>query len=648
MMKNNLKQILWPAVFASALFLCISCGEPENLVQNSGFETGEGDAPEAWAQIAAADAKIPGIGIDNSQFHSGAKSYKIPKVFGVRAGLKTDLPVPIDPEKKYLISFWYKTEGNKEYPAAVMAQFKVACENNPSVTYSKGAFNSEEWVQCHVILDNIPADAKDLSIEFNSRFTTKGNLWIDDVEFKEAGKKDIEMFETWRRQEIPSPVGKASNNKFEATGFFRVEKGADRWWFVDPKGNPSWALATVASAPNPNSPNAQTEWFKKTYGTTSEEVTKATYNILSNDCGFNWYAGWTGREFANVSAERYEAGQSYMPMTQVMGLSAAGDNTDFYAQDRDGKILNTSGHQVVDPFNPEWRKVAREKATRLIEDVKGKPWFCAWYVDNEMDFGYLYRFVWAKYSSQELIKDLEAKYKIIDKLNQAWTSSFGEYNFKSFKDILVAKPEPKDWDDPLWIDFTAFERRMLGEYINYTYDLIKELDPDHLVISNRINLGPMPNIYRTVDLWGKYDIVCMNIYPNNIKIGFEPGELEIMRKLHEGTGKPIIIGEWSIPAIDSKLYEFGVDSIGRPLDWSWPQVLRTQKERGEAYDIIIKQLTSLDFMIGSGWFKTTDVNQSDRRANRGLMNGNYELYTDLTDAMKKANNELKQQMGLTF
>lgn len=60
----------------------------------------------------------------------------------------------------------------------------------------------------------------------------------------------------------------------------------------------------------------------------------------------------------------------------------------------------------------------------------------------------------------------------------------------------------------------------------------------------------------------------MNIYPDNNKIGFNPGEIEIMRKLHEGTGRPIIIGEWSVPAIDSKLYEFGPDPYKRQLDWS--------------------------------------------------------------------------------
>ena len=188
----------------------------------------------------------------------------------------------------------------------------------------------------------------------------------------------------------------------------------------------------------------------------------------------------------------------------------------------------------------------------------------------------------------------------------------------------------------------------MKEYIDFTYNLVKELDPNHLVISNRLNLGPMPDLYRTLDLWGKYDIVCMNIYPDNNIMGFNQGEIDIMKTLYNGTGRPVMIGEWSVPAIDSKLYEFGVDSLGRPLDWSWPQVLRNQKERGEAYEICVKQLASLDFMIGAGWYRTFDVDTTNRRANRGIMNRNFELYRDLTDAMKKTHADIKEDMRLKW
>jgi hypothetical protein len=138
----------------------------------------------------------------------------------------------------------------------------------------------------------------------------------------------------------------------------------------------------------------------------------------------------------------------------------------------------------------------------------------------------------------------------------------------------------------------------------------------------------------------------MNIYPDNNMIGFNQGELEIMRKLYEGTGRPIMIGEWSIPSFDSGLYEFGKDSLGRPLDWSWPQVLRTESERAEAYEICLKQLASLDFMVGAGWFITFDVNTNDRRANRGIMKTDYTLYDELVSKMKQTHDNIRVSLGL--
>lgn len=138
----------------------------------------------------------------------------------------------------------------------------------------------------------------------------------------------------------------------------------------------------------------------------------------------------------------------------------------------------------------------------------------------------------------------------------------------------------------------------------------------------------------------------MNIYPQNLKFGFSEGELAIMENLHKGTGKPIIIGEWSVPAISDELYGFGKDPHNRPLDWSWPQVVRNQQERGEVYKSCMFQLASLDFVVGAGWFKPIDVNSPTRRANRGLINGKFEPYREMIDSIKVANQVIREKLNL--
>ena len=110
-------------------------------------------------------------------------------------------------------------------------------------------------------------------------------------------------------------------------------------------------------------------------------------------------------------------------MSRVLNLSLASDDPAVLAKDRNGNLLNKGNHWVVDPFNPKWRKMAREKAEKMISDYRDKPWFFGWYVDNEIDYAELFRYIWAEYSSKEFIKTLQAKYQTIDTLNQRWSDT---------------------------------------------------------------------------------------------------------------------------------------------------------------------------------------------------------------------------------
>jgi hypothetical protein len=641
-------------VLLGIAFLLLSCEHrPENLIINPGFEIGEGEDPEGWIITISNDVKSYQLSTDDSEARSGKQSYKISRLWTYprkATSLKTEHPIPINPTKNYVMSFWYKTQGIDEYPLSFRTQFLIGSENTPPVRYEKKIFNSGKWHQYFILLDNIPHDALDLDLSFSSNVNTRGSIWLDDIVFREATKKDVYRFERWRRQAVPTIVGKAGSKNFKATGFYRIEQADDRWWVIDPKGNPTWLMATDGRGPviSLDNPETQLVAFSNTFGTTKDAVNEKMYNIFIQECGFNSFAGWTSDEFANITEKRHNDGQPYLPMVQVLRLAMAGEDTTVLARDRYGNYLAKGNHWVPDPFNPRWREMARQKAEEMIPRYWDKPWFFGWFIDNEIDYAELFRYVWAEYSSQVFLKMLREKYESIEVLNKTWTSPHKRCYYTSFEEILDDMPEPKDWEDPLWEDFSAFERIMIKEYIDFTYDLVKGLDPNHLVISNRLNLGPMPELHRTMDLWGKYDIVCMNIYPDNNMIGFNPGEIEIMKRLHEATQRPILIGEWSVPAIDSKLYEFGEDPLNRPLDWSWPQVLRTQKERGEAYEICIKQLASLDFVIGAGWYRTFDVDTDVRRANRGIMNSRNEMYRELTDAMKRTHADIKKTMEIKW
>lgn len=624
-----------------------------NLVSNYGFEYATGSTPAHWVLHVPENASHAS-GPDDEQAHSGQRSFRISRIWAYPRRplrLETREPIAIVSQKKYLLSFWYRTIGMTEYALPFSAAFRVACATGPAVEYAKLIPKSGHWQQYHVLLDLLPRDAEALTISFRTAVNTKGGLWLDDVAFCEASEADVTEFEHWRRltrNEI-RPVGDGAQ-RFRATGYYRVEKGTDRWWLVDPAGVPTWAMAIAgSSAMTVREDRGATEKSHVSQAVVASptDADRKLYSFFADECGFNAFAGWTADLHAEISRERVASGQPSLPMTKVLGLMSAARGADVYVKDRHGNAI-AGGHPMADPFNPHWREMARERAERTIAPYREQPWFLGWYVDNEIDFAELHRFVWAEYSGAEFVRTLKKKYGTIDALNQAWSGVSRWSAYGSFADILAERPEARGWDDPAWPDFAAFERQMIGEYISFTSRLVRELDPNHLVMSNRINLNPMPELYRTIDLWGQYDIVCMNIYPDNNRIGFNTGELELMCWLHEGTGRPVMIGEWSVPAVDSGLYELGDDPQGRPLDWSWIQVLHTQKERGEAYETCMWQLASLDFMVGAGWFITYDVDSPTRRANRGILDRHHQPYRDLTDAMKRTHIGIKREMKLAW
>ena len=563
-------------------------------------------------------------------------------------GIQTDTPILLDPASKYLLSFWYKTEGINEYPLPLICRFKVNRTQDKPLRYSKSLSTRKDWTKMLWLLDTLPVDATSTDLAFYLHISTKGTFLVDDIDFRKADDSDIRQFDKWRRIQVPLPRGDAGMAEDGGTGYFRVEKDADRWWLVDPRGRETWAIATMGEIPGSRGGNSDLEladWFEREYGDDRMKYARMQYDLLES-WGFNSLAGWTADEFARISSEKYDKGERYMPMYSVLNFSIMGPDKDYYVKDNKGQVKGVYDHSFPDPFNPQWRKDAREKAESRIPEYRDKAWFAGWFMDNEIDYRSLFRYVWGDYSAMEFIKFLEGKYRDIGNLNAAWTSSFGSYHYDSFHDILDDKPEPSQWDDPLYIDFTAFERILMGEYINYTYDLVRELDPNHLLISNRLNLDPMMCLYRTIDLWSKYDVICVNIYPENLYIGFSKGEMELLDWVHEKTGRPVIIGEWSVPSMDSGLYGFGQDPYQRPLDWSWPQVVRDQRTRGEVYRTCMMQLASKPYMIGAAWFKVFDANSTTRRANRGLVNGEHREYQDMTSAIRSTNHEIKERLNL--
>ena len=256
----------------------------------------------------------------------------------------------------------------------------------------------------------------------------------------------------------------------------------------------------------------------------------------------------------------------------------------------------------------------------------------AWMAANERSHWNLYRYVWSPYCAVEFGKYLTDKYGTIGELNDAWGTDFA-----SFEDLLDKKPEPEVIEGVKYEDFNAFSRYVLKTFNQKILAIIHEEDPGRLVFTNRFMIHEVRGVFDNLDLYEGFDGVAVNIYPSNDVWGLDFAEKQYMELIHEKTGLPLMICEWSMPARDSGLY----DNPDK-LDWSYPQLMRTQTERARQAARVSADFYNMPFMVGAHWFSWGDFRHATRESNRGLFhNDGVTPWVEVQEALGEINGEIK-------
>jgi hypothetical protein len=137
---------------------------------------------------------------------------------------------------------------------------------------------------------------------------------------------------------------------YTASGFYYARKIQDRWWLIDPEGNPylNAGVAAVAPAHSP----ASSEAFARTFKTTDEWM-KNTHKLLLVN-GFKGAGAWSDVRLLRASSAR-----SPQPLSYTMNL----DVMSAYGAKRGG-TYDVPGHKGC-PENPGSPAGKRRKPSRL-------------------------------------------------------------------------------------------------------------------------------------------------------------------------------------------------------------------------------------------------------------------------------------------
>jgi hypothetical protein len=414
-------------------------------------------------------------------------------------------------------------------------------------------------------------------------------------EWKPKETYTIKQLDGYKAKPDPqySKYGGMLETRFPAKGFFYTTKYKDRWWLVDPDGHLCIHKAVCSVSPG------SSENFKKNrlakYG--SDEAWAEATNLLLKQLGFNGAAAWGDNELLQKAKNRpvYTAKWSFMAS---------------YAKERGAAQMGTGNHKylgdVIYVFDPEFEVFADNYAKQLAE-TKDDPFLLGHFSDNEMPL-------------RTNALDLCLK---LDKSEAGYQAAWNWLCERKGKNTINS-------DDITPEDRNAFYGLYVERYLSIVSGAIRKYDPNHLYLGIRL-IGVSDN-ETAIRTYGKYaDVMSINWYGDWML------PKERMENWAKWTDTPFIISEW---------YAKGHDVPGLTNESGAGWLVKTQKERGYYYQNMLLNLMARKNNVGWHWFKYADndpddltTDPSNRNANKGIVNVKYELYKDLTDAMKEINDQ---------
>lgn len=529
----------------------------------------------------------------------------------IRLAYQRSLPV-----KEGTVCGRFRTENLYPREANIWITYKKGRKTITELNYWLGV--ADEWTDfCFPVFEPFE-DCDSIVLSFGFHMKTHGRVHLADLCFGEPHA--LPALETpapeLTRSVTPAPFAPADKVRLEQS-----EDGT--WWLVDTDGKPFFAKA-CAMYNNRLTPEESYPTLEKLHFNTI-----ANGSNLQEWCEFNEKQRAEGKptvfQFYRVNTDI----SARSPYVGLMNPKEAASNAD---PDAGMAEIGGFNHAFPDPFDPNWETDARRQVREVAATFKDKPYFMVWMAANERSHWNLYRYVWSPYCAVEFGKYLQDKYATITDLNHSWGT-----DFPSFEELLKQRPEPEVIEGNKYEDFNAFSRIILKTFNQKVLSIIHEEDPGRLVFTNRFMIHEVRGVFDNLDLYEGFDGVAVNIYPSNDVWGLDLAERQYLTLMHEKTGKPLMICEWSVPARDSHLYD-----NPKKLDWSYPQIMRTQIERAQQVARVSADFYNMPFVVGAHWFSWGDFNHRTRQSNRGIFhNDGVTPWQEVQDALGEVNGRMK-------
>ncbi len=342
--------------------------------------------------------------------------------------------------------------------------------------------------------------------------------------------------------------GWAKGPKFEAKGYFYIQKVEGKWWFIDPHGHLFWSYGPtgVGFGGDLTRISGREHWFKDLPDPNSKEWGKFYHRrpqgLFFDFAAANLYRKYE-RNFEPIVAELLH-----------LRLKSWGFNTIGNWSDPRVYLLRKTPYTVAihyggpwipnykmpDVFHPDFERVLRERIDQERKTTANDPWNIGYFVDNELWWGWRPRVAAVGEavmrcgpevaSKRRFVEMLMAKYESIQAFNEAWGVKFG-----SWEEVLKKPFQPNMNNEQVVRDCGNFGMIFAERYFSTVRRIVKSVAPRNLYLGCRFHGhidAPLVQL-----AWEYCDVISYNIYDN-------PPDRRVNQ--YRYLDIPILSGEWGI------------------------------------------------------------------------------------------------------
>jgi len=390
-----------------------------------------------------------------------------------------------------------------------------------------------------------------------------------------------------------SKYGGFLGTKAKATGFFRVEKIDDKWWFVDPEGYLFFSIGSTGIGTGGSFSRIEgreyiyTAFPPEELGQSDRRVGRAAFYTwnLQRRFGNDWYQKWMDLTISRMDRWGLNTIANWSDAT------LGGSQRKPYVANIRGWGTNSRTMGMPDIYAPDYASSIDAAAARQCAPRKDDPYLLGYFIGNEP--------VWPG-------RELELVDIILEGDETPMQAALKK--FLSEGDTRERRVE--------------FVYDTYMKFVSIVNSAIKKHDPNHLNLGLRFGGSAHDGIIKASK--DAFDVFSINVYGYSINP-------TLLQRINDLSGLPIVIGE----------FHFGTP--GRGLAPGLAQT-KNQEERGVAYRYYVENAAAHPALIGTHWFQWLDQPSTGRNDgedyNIGMIDVKDQPYKEFLEAAKETHKRL--------